>query len=62
MYNNDDDIIKIIIESIWEGFKTLLTYFFIIHVILFFLLGGEFHLKIRWENLDYLITYITSSK
>jgi hypothetical protein len=37
--------------GIWEGFKTFLAWGFIIYLILFIVIGGQFSFSIKWENI-----------
>lgn len=40
-----------VLGGIWEGFKTLLAWLFIIFAILFIVVGGEFSIRVKWENI-----------
>ena len=40
-----------VLGGIWEGFKTLIAWLFIIYIILFIVVGGEFSISVKWENI-----------
>ena len=40
-----------VLGGIWEGFKTLLAWIFIIYAVLFIVVGGEFSIRVKWENI-----------
>ncbi len=39
-----------VLSIIWEGFKTALALAFLVYAILFYFVGGEFLISIKWEN------------
>lgn len=49
--NDAKHLLAAVLGGIWEGFKTLLAWLFIIYAILFIIVGGEFSIKVKWENI-----------
>lgn len=47
------------IKMLWEIFKSILGYAFLVYAILFIVVGGEFHISITWSNvIDFLKTIV----
>ena len=47
-------------HGIWESFKSLLAYSFIIYFVLFFIVGGEVSLTLKWQNIGKFIESVTN--
>lgn len=52
---------KAVLCGLWEGFKTLIAYIFIIYLILFIVVGGEFSIRVKWENIVELWRFLNGS-
>jgi hypothetical protein len=50
MENSENNMLDDVLSGIWEGLKTLLVWLFIIYASLFIVVGGEFSIRIKWEN------------
>jgi hypothetical protein len=46
-----NNVLAAVFGGIWEGFKTLLAWIFIIYTVLFIVVGGEFSISVKWENI-----------
>lgn len=56
-----NNVLAAVLGGIWEGFKTLLAWLFILYAILFIVVGGEFSINIKWENVAELWRVINGS-
>lgn len=43
-------VLTTLFDGLWEGFKTVLAWLFVIYLVLFVVVGGEFHIRVKWEN------------
>jgi len=50
-----------VLGGIWEGFKTVVAWMLIAYVILFIVVGGEFSIRVKWENITELWRVINGS-
>lgn len=60
-HTNTNNVLAAVLDGIWEGFKTLLAWLFIFYAILFIVVGGEFSISIKWENVAELWRVINGS-
>lgn len=56
-----NNVLAAVLGGIWEGFKTLLAWLFIILTLLFIVVGGEFSISIKWENVAELWRVLNGS-